>query len=164
MRPSEILSRLNGVSTPIFGVSWNPPTSDVATARRVIAFLEDRRVLYSPQEAEVASHCIDSVGDIRRFLTDVIGAGGLADELVGPLRAMRAACRKFTGTLGVEVDRAHLYRTDFGVPALHDFVFNQALGELRGVFGLHVAQLSVRYGIDVEDALASIIPAPDETE
>ena len=97
----------------------------------------------------MASHCIGSVGEIRRFLTDLLAAGGLADELTGPLRAMRAACRKFLDTLGVDPNRAHLYPTDFGGQALHDFVFNQALGELRGVFGLHVAQLSARYGIDV---------------
>jgi hypothetical protein len=163
MRFSEVAARLNGVSTPIFGVSWTPPTSDVATARRVIAFLEDRRVLYNPYEAEVPEQCIDSVGDIRRFLTDVLGNGGIAAELAGPLRAMRGACRKFTDTLGVDPNRAHLYRTDFGVPSLHDFVFNQALGELRGVVGLHVAQLSVRYGVDVENDLASILPAADAT-
>lgn len=162
MRVTEILSRLNGISTPVGGVSWQPPVSDVATARRVIAFLEDRRVLYNPYEAEVAAHCIDSVGEIRRFLTEVLAAGGIADDLGGPLRAMRAACRKFADTLGVESDRAQLYRTDFGVPSIHDFVFNQALGELRGVFGVHLAQISVRYGIDVEDSLAAIIPARDE--
>lgn len=86
---------------------------------------------------------------------------GLAKELDGPLRAMRASCRKFVDTLGIEADRTHLYRTDFGVAALHDFVFNQALGELRGVFGLHIAQLSVRYGIDIEEPLSGIVPAAD---
>lgn len=162
MRFSEIIGRLNGVSTPIFGISWTPPVSDVAAARGVIAFLEDRRVLYNPYEAEIASECIDSVTEIRRFLSHAIAAGGLADELTGPLRAMRAACRKFMDAIGVEAGRAHLYRTDYGTPSLHDIGFNQALGELRGVFGVHVAQLSVRYGIDVEDGLASIIPSTDE--
>ena len=38
------------------------------------------------------------------------------------------------------------------------WMFDQSLGELRGVFGLHVAQLAVRYGIDVPDELATILP------
>jgi hypothetical protein len=36
--------------------------------------------------------------------------------------------------------------------------FNQALGELRGVFGVHVGELAVRYGIDVPEPLSSILP------
>jgi hypothetical protein len=72
MRFSEIASRLTGISTPIGGVSWTPPTPDIEVARRVLTFLEDRRVLYDPMEAEVAAHCIESVLQIRRFLTEVL--------------------------------------------------------------------------------------------
>jgi hypothetical protein len=42
-------------------------------------------------------------------------------------------------------------------------VFNQALGALRGVVGEHVGHLAVRYGVDLEDGLAGIIPVADET-
>lgn len=45
---SEIASRPTGVSSPIFGISWNPSEAEVTTARRVAAFLEDRGVLYQP--------------------------------------------------------------------------------------------------------------------
>ena len=44
MKFREITSRLTGISSPIFGVSWNPPPAEVTIARRAIAFLEDRRV------------------------------------------------------------------------------------------------------------------------
>jgi hypothetical protein len=44
-------------------------------------------------------------------------------------------------------------------------MFYDALGELRAVFGVHVAQLSAKFGIDIEDDLATILPAlPVETE
>jgi len=52
MRPSEIAKRLTGISTPFGGVSWVAPEAEVAVARRVIRFLEDRRVLYNPSELE----------------------------------------------------------------------------------------------------------------
>jgi hypothetical protein len=46
MKFTEIANRLTGISTPLLGVSWQPNYREVSAARRVIAFLEDRRVLY----------------------------------------------------------------------------------------------------------------------
>lgn len=165
MKPSEILGRLNGVSTPIGGVSWTPPQSDVAVARRVLVFLEDRRVLYIPYEAEDPRHCVMSVLEIRAFLTQQLAAGGIGDDLSGPLRAMRAACRKFLGETG----SGHARRGGWGFDDVwargaSGWEFNQALGEVRGVFGIHIAQIAVRYGLDVPDTLAVILPAADTDE
>ena len=61
MHYEEILSRLTGISVPLFGVQWNPPTSEVTIARRIIRFLEDRRVLYNDYELEIPNHCVQSV-------------------------------------------------------------------------------------------------------
>lgn len=58
---SEIANRLTGISTPFGGTSWQPAELEIAGARRVIAFLEDRRVLYDPCEIEVPDHCVRSV-------------------------------------------------------------------------------------------------------
>lgn len=45
-------------------------------------------------------YCIESVLEIRRFLTDVLASGGVAGDLAGHLRAMRAGCRKFLDEMG----------------------------------------------------------------
>ena len=58
MKFTEIASRLTGVTCPVFGVSWNPPEAEVTAAKRAVAFLEDRRVLYQPTEMEIPDHCI----------------------------------------------------------------------------------------------------------
>jgi len=168
MRPSEISGRMTGFSTPFFGVSWSPPTVDRDVARHVLAFLEDRRVLYVPSEVEMAEHCIESVVDIRRFLTDIIGHGGIANELATALRSMRAACRQFLTDMDIRVDERTGLLHRHGRPlqgspyGLQDYLLNQALGRLRGVFGIYVAQLAIAYDIDVEDGLASILPATAE--
>lgn len=73
MKFSEIANRLTGISTPLVGVSWQPSDLEVSAARRVIAFLEDRRVLYAPDELEVPDHCVRSVLEIRHFLSDELG-------------------------------------------------------------------------------------------
>jgi hypothetical protein len=40
----------------------------------------------------------------------------------------------------------------------------EALGELRAGVGLQVAVIAASYGLDVDDALASTLPAPDTPE
>jgi len=63
----EIASRITGLSVPVFGVQWNPPDAERSAARRVLAFLEDRRVLFVPSEMEVPEHCVAAVLGIREF-------------------------------------------------------------------------------------------------
>ncbi len=155
MRLKEIMTRLTGLSSPVFGVSWNPPEPHVQVARRVIVFLEDRRVLYVPSEMEVPYNCVQSVLEIRRFLTTELQLLGGDSELVASLRALRTACRKFLDTVGAKPDII-----TFGAHRGHwaSWEFNGALGELRGVFGIHIARLAAAHGLDVEDELASILP------
>lgn len=157
MKFREVVSRLTGLSSPIFGVSWNPPEAHCAIARRVLAFLEDRRVLYSPSEIESPNHCVSSVIEIRHFLTRELGALPAKCELAQSLAAMRAACRKFVDSVQAEEGRIIQYGASQGHYA--SWVFISALGELRGVFGIHVAALAAGYGLGVERELASIVPA-----
>ena len=157
MKFKEIASRITGLSCPIFGVQWNPPESQRAIARRVIVFLEDRRVLFVPSEMEVPQHCVESILSIREFLTQELGNLDSDKRVADSIRAMRAACRKFLAT--VESDDQRIIQ--FGAERGHyaSWIFSGAVGELRGVFGIHVATLAASYGIGVEGELASILPA-----
>jgi hypothetical protein len=157
MNFSEVARRLTGISCPIFGVSWNPGVAKVASARRVLVYLEDRRVLYAPWNVEIPEHCVDSVLDMRRILTDQLGELDDHDDDIAPhLRAMRASCRQFLATTDALRDGPMGLQTWHGTAA---WMFNDALGELRAVFGIHIAQLSAKFGIDIEDQLAVILPA-----
>jgi hypothetical protein len=161
MKFREIASRLTGISSPIFGVSWNPPAAELTVARRVIAFLEDRRVLFADESIEVPSHCVSSVLELRRYLTSEIQQ--LADsELCRSLRAMRAACRKFMESVD---DRGGIVvRHGFDHGHWASWRFGAALGQMRSTFGLHIAKIATQNGLDVEDDLARILPASDVEE
>jgi hypothetical protein len=161
MKFSEIANRLTGISTPIFGVSWQPSELELAAARRIVSFLEDRRVLYSPNELEVPAHCVDSILQIRLFLTSEIGKLDSKSEFTASLRAMRAACRKFLDAVGAEDRYIILHATENGHYA--SWTFYSALGELRGTFGIHLARIAGHFRLDVEDDLASILPAKAES-
>jgi hypothetical protein len=73
---------------------------------------------------------------------------------------MRTACRKFIESVGEQRGSELIVPTSSAIfkGGTTSWVFNQSLGELRGVFGLHIAQLAVRYGLDVPDELATILP------
>src|ERR1019366_3339642 len=163
MRPSEIAKRLTGFSTPLGGGQWQAATAEVTVARRVVRFLEDRRVLFNPSELESPGHCVDSVIEIRRTLTEELGnLDGAHEPLTGSLTGMRTACRKFLDTArDVNNDNGFLWTPNHhnGTPGWR---FDTALGELRGVVGIHLAQLAAHYHLDVEDDLATIIPAADD--
>lgn len=162
MRFKEVLARLTGLSVPIFGAQWNPPELEVTKARRILSYLEDKRVLYNPSELEVPRHCVDSVIDIRHFLTNEIADLPEKSALATQLRAMRAACRKFLDMLD---DRGpQIVDAAWRPGHWASWHFSTALGELRGVFGIHVAQIAAEHGLDVEKELASILPLEDKED
>lgn len=163
MKFSEIANRLTGISTPLGGMSWQPTELEVSAARRVVSFLEDRRVLYAPDELEVPSHCVHSVLEIRRFLTAEIGRLDSGSEFAASLRAMRIACRKFLERVGVDGDeRTVLYANHHGHWA--SWTFYSALGEMRGTSGVHLARIATQFKLDIEDKLAAILPEKDEED
>lgn len=155
---SNLARRITGFSTPIFGVSWNPPAAEHDTVRGFLTFLEDRRVLFHPYQLEVESDVHHSVQAIRQACTEGLTALGEQSHAVGPIRAIRAACRRFldephadfrnlSGAFGRFGDRAGFFT---------------ALGELRATIGAQIAILAVLYKIELEAELASIVPAEDK--
>lgn len=157
MKFTEIANRLTGISTPLGGASWQPAELEIGAARRVIAFLEDRRVLYVPHELEVPAHCVHSVIEIRHFLSDELGKLDNGSDFAASLRAMRVACRRFLERVGTDGREVIYHANDHGHYA--SWTFYSALGELRGTFGVHLAKIAAQFKLNVEDGLASILPA-----
>ena len=150
----DIASQITGFSTPIFGISWNPSKTESNIAKSVVNFLEDKRVLYNPTELEIPHHCVDSVIEIRHFLTEKADDLDGKSQLLANLKTMRAACRKF-------LDSSQTLHHDLGFSrnSYDSWVFYSALGEMRGTFGLCLSQIIISYGLDIESDLAAILPA-----
>lgn len=160
----KIARRLTGISTPIFGISWNPPESEREIIRKLINFLEDRRVLYNPYWVETDEYAIRSVNEIRGEITETIGTLNEKCSAVENIRAMRAACRKFMNELEMRDKNIEIHLGKAFYNELQHTITYQTLAELRAVFGIHIAQLSVKYGIDIEEDLARILPFEDVEE
>lgn len=146
----QLRRRLTGISTPFGGASWIPSEPDRDIVRRLMTFLEDRRVLYIDYHMEVPGWVTQSVLEIRQELTDILKSLDEDSPIAPHLKAMRAACRKF---LNQTQGQARGWSMGAGIL--------MALGEMRAVFGIHIAQLCSKYKIDVEGDLAESLPAED---
>jgi hypothetical protein len=133
MKFIEVMTRLTGISCPDFGISWNPPEADVTVARRVVAQLEDRRALYTALERQNPEYCVKSIHEIRNLLTAEIAKLDTNNELAKNLRAMRAACRKFL----TKIERSPASSAS----ERPYWVTDGTLGELRSIFGVHIAMV-----------------------
>lgn len=151
----NIMNKLTGISCPVFGISWNPDESERDIARRIITFLEAKRVLYSPYELETIYPVVDSVIDIRNMLTNEIPKMKKNSKLEECARAMRNACNKFLSRCKDDDEfRRHANMRGH----ICNWIFLSSIGELRGVFGVMIGQIAKAYGVDVEEQLAEIIP------
>ncbi|WP_105384358.1 DUF6650 family protein [Neorhizobium alkalisoli] len=163
-----MLKRITGFSTPVFGVSWNPPASDRDAVRKLLAFLEDSRALFNPYSAEVEDHVIASIHAIRRECVTAVGTLGENAPGMENVRAIGAACRRFLDepypTFDDIMDRRRdpYFERDESSGRLrqgtHPAAFFTALGELRAFVGLQIAMLSSLYDIDIHGDLVRILP------
>jgi len=136
---------------------WQKDADDRRVARKVVIFLEGRRLLFGDRHVEDEGECIGSALQIRAFLTEQITDANPGMELERALRVMRTACRKFVeigGPNGRNFHRSHYpYEADG---------FSLALGDLRTAIGYQLGSILADYPMDVEPELASILPGPDD--
>ena len=160
VRAKDIARRITGFSTPIGGVQWEPPEDESKITRAFVTFLEDRRVLFNPFHLEVEHQVVDSLLKIREMATDTLGKLPEGSRATGPIKAIRAACRRFLDE--PHANFPHLERRwHRGYRDEADSGFFVALGELRATVGLQVATLAVTYDLSIDEELATILPAED---
>jgi hypothetical protein len=154
--------RLTGFSTPFVGASWTAPPAERDVAAKLLAHLEDRRVLYNPSDAESPEHCVTSVIEIRRLLSETLaklgGRGALADHV----RALGAASRRFLDRMGR--DGSHDYHAAASWGHWRSWDFQDALGQMRGIFGVHLAIIAARYDLSIRGDLEGILPAEAQSD
>lgn len=120
--------------------------------------MEDRRVLYNAYDLEVVSQVEYSIHQIRDEGTKALSDLQPNSFAVTPIRAIRAAGRRFHDDQNEEFRFFHGRDWDHreGSPA-----FFTALGAFRGSVGYQIALLAAHYDIDVEGYLANILPSLD---
>lgn len=149
----EILNRFNGISigTPLVsaGINWTPTELEIDKARRVVAFCEDRRILFAPHNWEMRRESVDSAVAIREFLTEELGSLNRKTDFSKKLEDMRKSCRTFLDSLrSFELHYgSHDYNMVSGPP-------RDALNSLRSSCALDLLWIVITFQLDVEDDLA----------
>jgi hypothetical protein len=158
---AQTARRITGISTPFGGLQWaDSGPSDVEVVRKFLLFLEDRRVLYNAMDLEVVSQVERSIHEIREECTKTLQALPPKTFAVMPVRAIRAASRRFHDDSNEDFrffDRDWHHQE--GSPG-----FFTALGAFRSTVGLQVALLAAHYDIDIEGDLAAVLPALESAD
>ncbi|MGE4318639.1 MAG: DUF6650 family protein [Deferribacterales bacterium] len=151
--------RLTGISFPFGGISWEKKKSERDYVKELLSFLEDRRVLYVPCEAEVPRYAYESVQEIRKFLTQYMINVGEKSYIYPHLKALRAECVRTI--IALEKDGGWIISGNGLGNAIH---LNSELGRLRGIFGVQLAILCNDLDVDISENLVTILPANTESE
>jgi hypothetical protein len=112
-------------------------------------------MLFNACAVEDPRHCAESALQIRTKLTEVLQEAKEGSELFKHLTSIRAACRKFLDSGHADASDDFRFADRY---SLHTSFFFMALGELRATIGQHVALMAVKWEIDVENDLASVLP------
>jgi hypothetical protein len=153
LKRRELVTRLTGIKTPIGGVDWQPPLEEQNKARELLTYLAEQRVLSDRYDRAIGSFVVQSIVDLRGRLRSEIEGLPANSVLWEGLHVMHAACRRF-------LEENQSPRSGYGPP--YEAQLHSTLGELRALFGIHIARIACAYDLEVEADLAGILPpVPD---
>jgi len=121
-------------------------------ARRILIFLEDRRVLVQAwEDREDAEFCRQSADQIRNFLTlEIMNVKG-GGELEACLKQIRLACRTFVSAAG---SSSQNFLGD------HSY-FSASLRALRDAVGSQISDIGETFKVEIPLPLQAIVPRQD---
>ena len=144
-----LAARLIGIPTPVGGMDWKPPAEERERAKQVLKYLAEQRALWDPYDIAIGSFVTQSVLDVRERLRGELRGLSTGSVLQEGLRAVQAACRMF-------LDENQSPRSGYGPP--YEAQLHSTLGELRALFGIHIARIACAYGLEVDSHLEGILP------
>ncbi len=157
MRWSEILARLNQIGIGPVNVGWAPVEADSVRVRRIIRYLEDRRMLFNDCAQEDLRYCVISAEEIRKRLTTELEQLPDNSPLLSYFRAIRTSARMFMDRF----PEATYPSFESDDRSLQQLAMSIYLGQLRSEIGLQVALMAARWQVDVENDLARVLPRFD---
>jgi len=149
LKGRKLAACLIGIKTPVGGIDWEPPVEEQNRARQVLMYLAEQQVLWDPYDTVIGTFVVQSVVDLRGQLRCEFEDLPSDSVLQEGLRAMHATCRVF-------LDENQSPRSGYGPP--YEAQLHSTLGELRALFGIHIARIACAYDLQVDTRLEGILP------
>ncbi len=112
-------------------------------------YLAKQQVLWDPYDTAIGAFVAQSIVDLRGQLRCELEGLPSNSVLQEALRAMHAACRVF-------LNENQSPRSGYGPP--YEAQLHSTLGELRALFGIHIARIACAYDLQVDVRLVGILP------
>ncbi|MFC6045211.1 DUF6650 family protein [Nocardioides hankookensis] len=138
--------RITGVGP--WSVQWEYLETNRDVARRVLADLEDRRVLFYSHGREDPEYCRRSADEIRQLMKRELATVEQGDDMDRALRAVRNAARDFIDQAGPDSQR---YLNDMDA-------FWKALEDMRIAMAPYIRGMATAYGILIDHVLDENLP------
>ena len=135
---------LNGISTPVGGISWDNNTTAKDRFRYLLLFLESKRILTNPFYMELKAECIESVLEIKHTLVEITKDASFKEQDYVIVRSLLSACNEYLDAVRPD-SVPHLIYKDSGRWA--DATFDMAMKNFRKAFKLGISQIEKTYNL-----------------
>ena len=134
--------KLNGISTPFGGVSWEKSTTGKDLFTRLFLYLESKRILVNPIEMEKKEWCIESVLEIKSSLVKFTKGILLNEFDLQSLRAMTDSCNSFLNTVKPLNLPGIIFKNG---DKWEDLSFDSAMKHFRNTFRNEIEKIENKY-------------------
>lgn len=133
---------INGISTPIGGISWNTSRSKKEVFAYLFLYLESKRILVNPIEMEFKDSCITSVLEIREQLVSVTRDVSFGKEDIQIIRELIDACNGYLDAVSPLKLDGIIYKNG---DKWEDLNFDSAMKKFRAAFNKGIKMIEKKY-------------------
>lgn len=137
--------KLNGISVPIGGISWEYTESGQKGIQEMFYYLESKRLLINPKEMEKKEWSEKSAIEIKNKLVDILSRYKYDQNIITIIKQMVDACNEFLDNMQRVEVRGILYKnlqSDW-----EDLEYGVAMKKFRETFRDNIKLLAETYNI-----------------
>ena len=137
--------KLNGISVPIGGISWEYTESGQKGIQEMFYYLESKRLLINPKEMEKKEWSEKSAIEIKNKLVDILSRYKYDQNIITIIKQMVDACNEFLDNMQRVEVRGILYKnlqSDW-----EDLEYGVAMKKFRKIFLDNIKLLAETYNI-----------------
>ena len=137
--------KLNGISVPIGGISWEYTESGQKGIQEMFYYLESKRLLINPKEMENKEWSEKSAIEIKNKLVDILSRYKYDQNIITIIKQMVDACNEFLDNMQRVEVRGILYKnlqSDW-----EDLEYGVAMKKFRKILRDNIKLLAETYNI-----------------